>query len=414
MDEMMRKIRMTNLARDIDAFDHATLPKKDDVPDRRATKRHIKSLIRRELHGDAKVQVFGSCMVCTDLPSSDVDIAVNHDIIWKRWLDRGGDRNASQDVINEVIKPDMIHAARKVAAAIRRDPKFGNTVAITRCRVPLVRTSCEINELRTGIDIVFGQKNGIAAAKWTERMIESVHPELRPLTKCVKALLKQKGLGDVSRGGLGSHAVTCALVCYLNHVKRQMKDREEGKRGEKEEKRGEKEEKEDGELDAEVATVDLGEAFVGFLREMGKIDVEKEVLTLERWRAPKPSAWMTEDEFARSGRPRTSAPDGGFTVRDPPRLGIADPADCNRNLCAGSHDVRRVLEGFRDAVYNNGPGRYLMHFFNVEDALTGCDEDHGLSSSKREGSHGGERTADWERPGKIAKMEGTRFPPPDI
>jgi non-canonical poly(A) RNA polymerase PAPD5/7 len=411
MEDLTRKLRMTQLARDIDIFDQTTLPEEEDEPDRRATKRHIKSLVRRELHGDAKVQVFGSSRVGTDLPTSDVDIAVNHDIIWKRWLDQGGDRNAPQDVVNEVIKPDMIHAARKVAAAIRRDPKFGNTVAITRCRVPLVRTSCEINELRTGIDIVFGQKNGIAAAKWTQHMIESVHPELRPLTKSVKALLKQKGLGDVSRGGLGSHAVTCALVCYLNHVKRQMKDGKEGKRGEKDGKRGEKEEKEDGELDAEVGTVDLGEAFVGFLREMGKIDVEKEVLTLERWRAPKPSAWMTEDEFARSGRPRTSAPDGGFTVRDPPRLGIEDPADGNRNLCAGSHDVRRVLEGFRGAVYNNGPKSYLTRFFNVEDALLGRDDDYGLSS-KRERSHGGERAED--RPGKIAKMEGTRFPPPDI
>ena len=411
MEDLTRKLRMTQLARDIDIFDQTTLPEEEDVPDRRATMRHIKSLVRRELHGDAKVQVFGSSRVGTDLPTSDVDIAVNHDIIWKRWLDQGGDRNAPQDVVNEVIKPDMIHAARKVAAAIRRDPKFGNTVAITRCRVPLVRTSCEINELRTGIDIVFGQKDGIAAAKWTQHMIESVHPELRPLTKSVKALLKQKGLGDVSRGGLGSHAVTCALVCYLNHVKRQMKDGKEGKRGEKDGKRGEKEEKEDGELDAEVGTVDLGEAFVGFLREMGKIDVEKEVLTLERWRAPKPSAWMTEDEFARSGRPRTSAPDGGFTVRDPPRLGIADPADGNRNLCAGSHDVRRVLEGFRGAVYNNGPKSYLTRFFNVEDALLGRDDDYGLSS-KRERSHGGERAED--RPGKIAKMEGSRFPPPDI
>ena len=85
---------MTNLARDIDAFDHSTLPKKDDVPDRRDTRRYITSLIRRELHGDAKVRVFGSSKVGTDLPTSDVDIAVNHDIIWKRWLDRGGDRNA--------------------------------------------------------------------------------------------------------------------------------------------------------------------------------------------------------------------------------------------------------------------------------------------------------------------------------
>lgn len=74
--------------------------------------------------------------------------------------------------------------------------------------------------------------------------------------------------------------------------------------------------------------------------------------------------------------------------------------------------MQRVLEGFRDAVYNTGPGSYLTRFFNVEDALTGRDEDYGLSSSKRERSlPEGERA---DRPGKIAKMEGTKLPPPDI
>jgi non-canonical poly(A) RNA polymerase PAPD5/7 len=267
-----------------------------------------------------------------------------------------------------------------------------------------VRTSCEINGLRKGIDIVFGQKNGIAAARWTRDMIERVHPELRALTKCVKALLKQKNLGDVSRGGLGGHAVTCALVCYLNHLKRNMKGDEE----EEAETRGNKAEKEDGELD--VRTVDLDTAFVGFLREMGNLNLEREVLTLDKWRAPKPSGWMTEDEFGRSGRHRSAAPARGFTVKDPPRLGVEDPADCNRNLCAGSHDARAVLEGFRDAMYNNGLKSKLDRFFNVEEAIIGHGEDYGFPS-KRRGEHGG------DRPGKVAKTNGgasTKLPPPDF
>ena len=81
MEDLTRKLRMTQLARDIDIFDQTTLPEEEDVPDIRATMRHIKSLVRRELHGDAKVKVFGSSRVGTDLPTSDVDIAVNHDII---------------------------------------------------------------------------------------------------------------------------------------------------------------------------------------------------------------------------------------------------------------------------------------------------------------------------------------------
>ena len=397
------------LSKHIDDLDKTTSLWESDVPDRVATIGHIETLVRRELHADAEVEVFGSSAVGTDLPKSDVDIAINYDTIWKRWLDQGGDRDAPQDIVNEAIKPDMIHAARKVAGAIRRDPelkkrKVGFTIAITKCRVPLVRTSCEINGLRKGIDIVFGQKNGIAAARWTRDMIERVHPELRALTKCVKALLKQKNLGDVSRGGLGGHAVTCALVCYLNHLKRNMKGDEE----EEAETRGNKAEKEDGELD--VRTVDLDTAFVGFLREMGNLNLEREVLTLDKWRAPKPSGWMTEDEFGRSGRHRSAAPARGFTVKDPPRLGVEDPADCNRNLCAGSHDARAVLEGFRDAMYNNGLKSKLDRFFNVEEAVIGHGEDYGFPS-KRRGEHGG------DRPGKVAKTNGgasTKLPPPDF
>ena len=97
-------------------------------------------------------------------------------------------------------------------------------------------------------------------------------------------------------------------------------------------------------------------------------------------------------------------------MKDPPRLGVEDPADCNRNLCAGSHDARAVLEGFRDAMYNNGLKSKLDRFFNVEEAIIGHGEDYGFPS-KRRGEHGG------DRPGKIAKTKGgasTKLPPPDF
>ena len=110
------------LSNDIDVLDKTTSLRESDVPDRVATIGHIETLVRRELHADEEVEVFGSSAVGTDLPKSDVDIAINYDTIWKRWLDQGGDRDAPQDIVNEAIRPDMIHAARKVAGAIRRDP----------------------------------------------------------------------------------------------------------------------------------------------------------------------------------------------------------------------------------------------------------------------------------------------------
>ena len=104
----------------------------------------------------------------------------------------------------------------------------------------------------------------------------------------------------------------------------------------------------------------------------------------------------------------------GVRGRDPPRLGIADPADGNRNLCAGSHDVQRVLKGSAMRCITTDREDYLTRFFNVEDALTGTtlidDEDDGLSSSKRERS-GGERA---DRPGRLRRWKVRDSPPPDI
>ena len=63
------------LSKHIDDLDKTTSLWESDVPDRVATIGHIETLVRRELHADAEVEVFGSSAVGTDLPKSDVDIA---------------------------------------------------------------------------------------------------------------------------------------------------------------------------------------------------------------------------------------------------------------------------------------------------------------------------------------------------
>jgi len=46
--------------------------------------------------------------------------------------------------------------------------------------------------LCVGVDVVFGQSNGLAAAAWTRRVVEQ-HPQLPALCRVVKALLRQGG-----------------------------------------------------------------------------------------------------------------------------------------------------------------------------------------------------------------------------
>ena len=55
------------LSKHIDDLDKTTSLRESDVPDRVATIGHIETLVRRELHADAEVEIFGSSAVGTDL-----------------------------------------------------------------------------------------------------------------------------------------------------------------------------------------------------------------------------------------------------------------------------------------------------------------------------------------------------------
>ena len=438
-------MRYPTLSADVRAFDAAASQSSDESARRAAALDVVRDAVRAEWGPDAIVNVFGSVACGTTLPSSDVDCAVTG----AEW---GGDDDAgdaaagggvgvaaAQDARNRAMKPAMIRAARRLADRLRAMSRSGRPVssvlAITRARVPVVRTTIR----SVGVDVVFGQTNGVAAAAWTKARAEA-HAELAPLARVSKAFLRGRGMGDVGDGGVGSHAVTVMLAAYLDDAKRMKTKATSGggggggggeERADEEEEEGE----EDGEIVARVdgdgdgddsdvvVDVDVGGLIVGFMRACGAVDVRSDVFTTSPpgpgpepvgWRE-KPTAWMTRSELsAARADPSDASSDAAAAaaaVAEPPRLGVRDPLAPERNLAAGSHKAEAALRALGEAgeaLARMGPARARL------DAVV--DVEAALRERPGGGDHGRKRPAGggFDGGGGLAKSHRTSFPAPDI
>jgi non-canonical poly(A) RNA polymerase PAPD5/7 len=236
---------------------------------------------------------------------------------------------------------------------------IGHVMPITRSRVPVVRTKIR----SVGVDVVFGQRNGMAAAKWTHDTVDAEArdrgsgeekqpppPRLPALVRVVKAFLRQNDANDVSKGGLGSHALTVAIAGYLQHARRRRRGggtrgggdgggRAESARERAEKEDGEVEGNEEGEEEEEEEERDLGALLVGFMTTFGSLDITRRCVVGDGF-GPKPVEWMTASELAEVGSEPTAAMP---PVAEPPRLGVEDPLCKGRNLAVSSHKIARAL-----------------------------------------------------------------------
>jgi len=212
----------------------------------------ITAAVRREFGDDVEVTLFGSAACGTNLPSSDLDVAVNG-TYWEPPPHEPSNTPAAAAAAaaaavaaaddNSILHPKMVQAAKRLGRRLlimARSPsaiaRIGGVMPITRSRVPVVKS--EIGSVR--VDVVFGQRGGDAAARWTLDHIASdqddgtLHghrpPRMPPLCRVHKAFLKQHNVSDVSSGGLGSHALTVAIVGYLASSKPQVINSRDGSR----------------------------------------------------------------------------------------------------------------------------------------------------------------------------------------
>jgi non-canonical poly(A) RNA polymerase PAPD5/7 len=64
------------------------------------------------------------------------------------------------------------------------------------------------------VDISLNQTNGISAGKIINQYLE-VLPGARQLIMVVKAFLSQRSMNEVYTGGIGSYAVICLVISFL-------------------------------------------------------------------------------------------------------------------------------------------------------------------------------------------------------
>ena len=86
-----------------------------------------------------------------------------------------------------------------------------NIQLISKARVPIVK----FEETKSGIqfDVSFDVANGPASADIVKRNTRRF-PALRPLTTVLKCFIA-KGLNEVYSGGIGSYALLCMIMTFL-------------------------------------------------------------------------------------------------------------------------------------------------------------------------------------------------------
>ncbi|WWC97155.1 hypothetical protein V866_004034 [Kwoniella sp. B9012] len=144
-----------------------------------------------KLWPDAEVTPFGSWQTQLYLPQGDIDLVVTN----KHFSESNKAR----------LLADMARAMRMA--------RITDEVAIiSRARVPIIKFIT--NEGKLNVDISLNQVNGISASKIINQYLDSL-PGSRQLILVVKSFLSQRSMNEVYTGGLGSYAVICLVISFL-------------------------------------------------------------------------------------------------------------------------------------------------------------------------------------------------------
>ena len=163
-------------------------PTEDEEKTRLAAVERVREAVMT-IWPSSRFEVHGSFATKMYLPSSDVDAVI---------LDSGAKSPAV------CLKALALYLARRGEAT--------NIQLISKARVPIVK----FEETKSGVqfDVSFDVANGPASAEIVKRNTRRF-PALRPLTTVLKCFLSQRGLNEVYSGGIGSYALLCMIMTFL-------------------------------------------------------------------------------------------------------------------------------------------------------------------------------------------------------
>ncbi|KAK0496784.1 hypothetical protein EDD18DRAFT_1163932 [Armillaria luteobubalina] len=175
------------LHREVEAFTKwiSPTPVEDEI--RGLVVAHIKQAVAASF-ADAKVLPFGSYATKLYLPTGDIDLVIISD---------------SMAYSNKVT---VLHS---LAATLKRAGITDRVSIIAKARVPIVKFVTRLGMFH--VDISINQGNGLMGRGMHGRDCMA----LRSLVLITKMFLAQRGMNEVYTGGLGSYAIVCLVVSFL-------------------------------------------------------------------------------------------------------------------------------------------------------------------------------------------------------
>eukprot|EP00873_Tetraselmis_striata_P013608 jgi/Tetstr1/433872/TSEL_023052.t1 len=247
------------------------------------------------VYPQAQVQLFGSLPAGMALHNSDMDIVV---LNLARPAVQGYPKGERPRVARMLYS---ISSSMKKCAATR-----GQHLVIGGARIPIIK--CRSSEADIELDISIADDRGCEAAQWQAEMA-AAWPALRPLVLALKAFLKQRGLAEVSSGGLGSFALLNMVLAVLVRLPEER---------------------------------DLGTLLAAFLRLFGReFNYQEEAVSVARGGIVSKDSVLyngcNDDVLALMG-PRSDV-----------RLTLEDPLT-RREIAGGSHAIYMVQDAFDKAL----------------------------------------------------------------
>ncbi|KAF8495367.1 Nucleotidyltransferase [Gautieria morchelliformis] len=140
---------------------------------------------------DARISPFGSYETKLYLPLGDIDLVVE------------------SRMMENYEKRQVLH---KLAQVLRKENITDNVQVIAKAKVPIVKFVTSHG--RFAVDISLNQGNGVKAGRIVNRLLKQL-PALQSLVMVIKLFLSQRSLNEVYTGGLGSYAIVCMAVSFL-------------------------------------------------------------------------------------------------------------------------------------------------------------------------------------------------------
>lgn len=143
---------------------------------------------------DARVEPFGSYATKLYLPSGDIDLVILSD---------------------SMAYSDRVSVLHSLASTLKRARITDRVSIIAKARVPIVKFVTTHGMFN--VDISINQANGLVGVDIVNGFLKDMQGSLamRSLVLITKLFLSQRSMNEVYSGGLGSYAIVCLVVSFL-------------------------------------------------------------------------------------------------------------------------------------------------------------------------------------------------------